>query len=228
MGCCGVTYEEEVEEEIIKYLKTINKPEETKNNILREIREDLMKRASTVNRYYYPYRKEDVEKTVNFYKNYISLKFKGYVPSYVQKKEIKNIIETNNVIENKEQSKENKKEDEKNEINNKMEEQYEINNREDTNNEISNKIEGEQNQKEDEENKNKEGDNITIKKQEKTTLSNLIRNVKNENNMNSNEKEEKDGKIEEEKKEENEEDNENNKKDINNNENEIDQEQISE
>jgi len=68
MGCCGVTYEEEVEEEIIKYLKTINKPEEIKKNILREIRKDLKKRASTINRYYYPYRKEDVEKTVVFIK----------------------------------------------------------------------------------------------------------------------------------------------------------------
>ena len=90
MGCCGVTYEEEVEDEIINYLKTINKPEVTKNLLLKEIRDDLSKRASTVNRYYYPYREEDVEKTVNFYKNYISLKLKGFVELYdVKKKEEK-------------------------------------------------------------------------------------------------------------------------------------------
>jgi len=194
MGCCWVTYEEEVEEEIIKYLKTINKPEEIKKNILREIRKDLMKRASTVNRYYYPYRKEDVEKTVDFYKNYISLKFKGFVPSsYSQKIEIiKNTNETKNGNENKEQSKENKKGDKKNQIINKM--------KEDFNNEISNKIEGEQNQNEDEENKNKEGDNFTIKKQEKTILSNLIRNDKDKYNMNRYEKEEEEEAKEEEEK----------------------------
>ena len=89
MGCCGVTYEEEVEEEIINYLKTINKPEVTKNLLLKEIRDDLSKRASTVNRYYYPYREEDVEKTVNFYKNYISLKLKGFVELYDVKKKKK-------------------------------------------------------------------------------------------------------------------------------------------
>ena len=69
MGCCsGVTYEEEVEAEIINYLKTINEPQSKKERLLKEIKDDLLKRASTVDRYYYPYRNEDVEKTVNFYK----------------------------------------------------------------------------------------------------------------------------------------------------------------
>ena len=45
MGCCcGVTYEEEVEAEIINYLKTINKPDTTKNKLLKEIKDDLSKR----------------------------------------------------------------------------------------------------------------------------------------------------------------------------------------
>ena len=46
MGCCcGLTYQQEVEAEIINYLKTVNKPESTKNYLLKEIRDDLIKRA---------------------------------------------------------------------------------------------------------------------------------------------------------------------------------------
>ena len=108
MGCCcGVTYEEEVEEQIKNYLKNINKSKQTKDRLFKEIKDDLSKRASTVNRYYYPYRNEDVEKTVNFYKNYISLRLKGFVEYYdVKKKEEKKpeknqMIETNNDKENK-------------------------------------------------------------------------------------------------------------------------------
>ena len=87
MGCCcGVTYEEEVELAIINYLKTIKKPDSQKNMILKEIKEDLLKRASTVNRYYYPYRGEDVEKTVNYYKNYILMKMKGFITLYEVKR----------------------------------------------------------------------------------------------------------------------------------------------
>ena len=110
MGCCcGVTYEEEVEAGIVGYLKTINKPDSTKNKLIKEIKDDLYKRASTVDRYYYPYRKEDVEKTVNFYKNYISIRLKGSIQLYdVQKKEVvkKEIKEEQTKKENKRLSKE--------------------------------------------------------------------------------------------------------------------------
>ena len=125
MGCCGVTYEEEVEEEIIKYLKTINKPDSTKAKLLKEIKDDLSKRASTVNRYYYPYREEDVEKTVTFYKNYISIKLKGFVELYdVKKKEDKDEKKDNEKKE-EEKKEEEKKEEEKKEDDKKEEDKKE-------------------------------------------------------------------------------------------------------
>ena len=108
MGCCcGVTYEEEVETEINNYLKTINQPDDKKRQLLKEIKEDLSRRASTVNKYYYPYRIEDVEKTVNYYKSFIKMRFKGFFDFYDVKK---------NLTINKEKEQLNKQEQEKNNI----------------------------------------------------------------------------------------------------------------
>ena len=70
-SCCEVTYLDEVEDKILSYINRINKPEDTKNKLIRHIKEDLLRRASTVDRYHYPYRNEDVELTVDLYKKYI-------------------------------------------------------------------------------------------------------------------------------------------------------------
>ena len=43
MGCCGVTYEEEVETEISNYLKTLNLPDNKKKGLLKDIQDDLTK-----------------------------------------------------------------------------------------------------------------------------------------------------------------------------------------
>ena len=107
MGCCGVTYEEEVETEICKYLKSLNQPDAKKRQLLKEIKDDLTRRATTVNKYYYPYRIEDVEKTVNYYKSYIKIQLKGFFEFY-------NVKKTNTIIKDKEEI--NKKEQEKNNI----------------------------------------------------------------------------------------------------------------
>ena len=112
MGCCTVTYEEEVENEIENYLKNVNCPDETKKRLLKDIKDDLIRRASTVNRYYYPYRIEDVQKTVNFYKNFITIKLKGFVEFYDSKKN--------------EENKDKKKENEKNKMKQKIERQRKI------------------------------------------------------------------------------------------------------
>ena len=76
MGCCGVTYEEEIEKQISDYIKTLNESEETKRKLLQEVHEDLKKKKSTDSDYD-PSKKDNVEKTVNYYKNYISNKIKG-------------------------------------------------------------------------------------------------------------------------------------------------------
>ena len=76
-SCCEVTYLDEVEDKILSYINRINKPEDTKNKLIRHIKEDLLRRASTVDRYHYPYRNEDVELTVDLYKKYIYTKLRG-------------------------------------------------------------------------------------------------------------------------------------------------------
>ena len=101
MGCCGVTYEDEVEEKITEYMKTLKNPDNTKKRILQEIKNDLIRRANTVDRYYYPYRMEDVDKTVNFYKNYISMRLKGFVEFY----EVRNVPPKLEVAKKEEQTK---------------------------------------------------------------------------------------------------------------------------
>ena len=101
MGCCGVTYEDEVEEKITEYMKTLKNPDNAKKRILQEIKNDLTRRANTVDRYYYPYRMEDVNKTVNFYKNYIAMRLKGFIEFY----EVKNIETKIDVVKKEEQNK---------------------------------------------------------------------------------------------------------------------------
>ena len=144
MGCCGVTYEDEVEVKITDYIRTLKNPENTKKRILQEIREDLKRRANTVNRYYYPYRNEDVDETVNFYKTFISMKLKGFIEFYDIKKVEEKIEpikkEENNKdkdsIDSEEESQKDKKEN-NNKINLKKKEPTKLNNN--INNNISSK-----------------------------------------------------------------------------------------
>ena len=99
-GCCITTFRDEVEDEILSYINLIKSHERNKKNLIYEIKKDLSKRAAVVEKYNYPYRKEDVKKTVNIYKNYIYQKFKGNVELLEDKikskekkeKEIKNKI----------------------------------------------------------------------------------------------------------------------------------------
>ena len=78
-GCCITTFRDEVEDEILSYIKLIKSHERNKKSLIFEIQKDLSKRAAVVEKYNYPYRKEDVKKTVNIYKNYIYKKFRGKV-----------------------------------------------------------------------------------------------------------------------------------------------------
>jgi len=94
-GCCIVTFRDEVEDEILSYINLIKSHERNKKSLLFEIQKDLSKRAAVVEKYNYPYRKEDVKKTVNIYKNYIYHKFKGNVElleDKIKSKEIKSKI----------------------------------------------------------------------------------------------------------------------------------------
>ena len=75
MGCCGVTYEEEIEKQVSDYIKTLNESEETKRKLLQEVHDDLKKKILTDTNYD-PSKKEYVEKTVNYYKSFISMKLK--------------------------------------------------------------------------------------------------------------------------------------------------------
>ena len=111
MGCCGISYEEDIEKEISDYLKTLNISDESKIKLLQEVKDDLKKKSSTstnVN----PSRIEGVEKTVNFYKNYINMRLKDLAG-------INEIKEKDTKIENQE-NKMNKPED-KNENKNNLE-----------------------------------------------------------------------------------------------------------
>ena len=78
-GCCITSFRDEVEDEILSYIKLIKSHERNKKSLIFEIQKDLSKRAAVVDKYNYPYRKEDVKKTVNIYKNYIYKKFRGKV-----------------------------------------------------------------------------------------------------------------------------------------------------
>ena len=98
MGCCGVTYEDDIEKDISDYLKTLNISDELKITLLKEVKEDLKKKSLTDNNFD-PSRYVNVEKTVNYYKNYINMRLKDNEhPNAKIEKEIK--IE-NNINENK-------------------------------------------------------------------------------------------------------------------------------
>ena len=98
MGCCGVTYEDDIEKDISDYLKTLNISDELKITLLKEVKEDLKKKSLTDNNFD-PSRYVNVEKTVNYYKNFINMRLKDSEhPNAKIEKEIK--IE-NNINENK-------------------------------------------------------------------------------------------------------------------------------
>ena len=48
MGCCGVTYEEEIEKQVSDYIKTLNESEETKRKLLQEVHDDLKKKQQRI------------------------------------------------------------------------------------------------------------------------------------------------------------------------------------
>ena len=147
MGCCGVTYEEEIEKQISDYVKTLNESEETKRKLLQEVHEDLKKKKITDSDYD-PSKKDNVEKTVNYYKNYISNKIKGKNNpndiKVIEKEKEKNIeqkkikenkieiqIDKDETIIKKNENNANKKMDKINKsINTEIKEEIEINNKE--------------------------------------------------------------------------------------------------
>ena len=111
-GCCIPTFRDEVEGEVFSYIKRLKKHDETKNKLIQEIQKDLIKRAETVEKYKYPYRHDDVEKTVKIYKNYIYKKFKGNVELLEDKiktkeneEKVKNIKKDDNKLKLKEEEK---------------------------------------------------------------------------------------------------------------------------
>ena len=187
MGCCGVTYEEEVETEISNYLKTLNLPDNKKKGLLKEIQDDLTKRASTVNKYNYPYRLEDVEKTVNFYKNYIFIKSKGFAQFYdIKKNQTLNKEkekEKEELNKKKEREKKNESVDES-EID-KGESNIIVKKKEPTKLNKNNGKKGEENDKD------KKDENDEINKDKKNENNNVENNNNNKTNNNINEKEEK-------------------------------------
>ena len=99
MGCCGAAYEEDVEKQIFKYINTLNQPDSIKRQLTKEIKDDL-KKTYLNDQNNNLSKKENVEKTVKFYKSYIDLR-------------IKNIDELHK-IEEKEFKKENKESENKN------------------------------------------------------------------------------------------------------------------
>ena len=97
-GCCVTTFKDEVEDEVFAYIKRLKKHDRTKNILIHEIQNDLIKRAETIEKYKYPYRHDDVEKTVKIYKNYIYKKFKGNVELLEDKIKTKGNEENKKVI----------------------------------------------------------------------------------------------------------------------------------
>ena len=106
-GCNSSPFREEVERTILSYINRLKLTKNNKNILIYEIQKDLEKRSICVEKYNYPYREDDVEKTVKIYKNYITRKFNGNV----------NFIEEKNkvVIKEKEEP-----ENQKKDINNKL------------------------------------------------------------------------------------------------------------
>ena len=103
MGCCEIINEEEIEKQVSDYIKTLNESEETKRKLLQEVHDDLKKKILTDSNYD-PSKKEYVEQTVNYYKNYISNKLKknnGNNDIDISEKEIEKNTEKKVIKENK-------------------------------------------------------------------------------------------------------------------------------
>ena len=124
MGCCGITENEvDVETRISNYIKSLNQPEEIKRKLYLEIKEDLKKRATTTDKNNNPNTIEDVEKTVNYYKIFISNRLKSFdelnkitkkesqiFPEYTKNKNKEEDKITDKEIENNNNNKINKEE----------------------------------------------------------------------------------------------------------------------
>ena len=100
MGCCGVTYEDDIEKDISDYLKTLNISDELKIALLKEVKEDLKKKSLTDNNFD-PSRYVNVEKTVNYYKNFINMRLKDNEHPNAKIEKEKEIKIENNINENK-------------------------------------------------------------------------------------------------------------------------------
>ena len=103
MGCCEIINEEEIEKQVSDYIKTLNESEETKRKLLQEVHDDLKKKILTDSNYD-PSKKEYVEQTVNYYKNYISNKLKKNNDNNdidISEKEIEKNTEKKIIKENK-------------------------------------------------------------------------------------------------------------------------------
>ena len=169
-GCCITTFRDEVEDEILSYIKLIKSHERNKKSLIFEIQKDLSKRAAVVDKYNYPYRKEDVKKTVNIYKNYIYKKFRGKVELLEDKIKYK---EKEKIEKEEKEEKENKmqKDDKKIIINNKTK--------------ALNTIEFEQNKKLNEIKKNEKKLEKNIDKENDEENKEKIVNSKNEKESNN-------------------------------------------
>ena len=124
MGCCGITENEvDVETRISNYIKSLNQPEEIKRKLYLEIKEDLKKRATTTDKNNNSNTIEDVEKTVNYYKIFISNRLKSFdelnkitkkesqiFPEYTKNKNKEEDKITDKEIENNNNNKINKEE----------------------------------------------------------------------------------------------------------------------
>ena len=76
-SCFEMTFEDEVEEQVLLYISSLKRSEVTKLRLIKHIKADLSKRALTLDKYHYPYRKDDIEKTVSQYKELVNKKLNG-------------------------------------------------------------------------------------------------------------------------------------------------------
>ena len=191
-GCCITTFRDEVEGEVFSYINRLNKHDRTKKNLIQEIQRDLNKRAETVERYNYPYRHDDVEKTVKIYKNYIFRKFKGDVELLEDKikpkekeGEVKNIKKDDNKLKLKGEEK-NKKinEIEKNNIVDKEEKKLSNNNEEKREENKESKVNNSKEEKNKEENKDSKINNSKEEKKKEENKDSMANN-RNEEKLES-------------------------------------------
>ena len=71
MGCCEMTFEQAVRDEIMKYINTLSTSNERKKRIIDLIENDLKKKSAALDSYHYQYREDDVNKVVEEYKEMI-------------------------------------------------------------------------------------------------------------------------------------------------------------